>query len=185
MSAAPVTRKAIRHAVAAALLGNTDAGQCVYVSRMRPLSAEKLPAIFVYTLNESARVFTESPRELERTLTLGVEIIARADSGLDDLLDDIAAQVERILSENQYPACAADIVYTGAEITLGREGDNQHGSCVLTYDVTYYTPDVSDGVSGPGVPPENVLTPFETANVKYKVPPFDRVSAEDQVQLPQ
>lgn len=161
-------RKTIRHAIANVLLNNTSAGAHVYASRTRKLSKESLPAILVYTNNEDVEVFNESPREYRRTLTLGIEIAARADDDLDDTLDDIAQEVERILSENQTPGGADTLLLTGATIVLNADGDNQHGGCVLTYDAIYFTLDVSEGVAGPGVPAENVITPFETGGVTWR-----------------
>lgn len=180
------TRKTIRQNIAAVLMGNTAALANVFASRTRKISAASLPAILVYTKQETAEIFNVSPRELKRVLTVGIEIVARTDDGLDDELDDIAAQVERIMSENQTLGdVASEIQYTGADIALTADGDNQHGGCTLAYDVTYYTLDVSEGVAGDGVPAANVLHPFETANIEYKVPPSADVSATDSVSLPQ
>ncbi|WVR18334.1 hypothetical protein y223_00054 [Bordetella phage PY223] len=181
------TRKAIRNAIAAVLMNNTNAGGSVFASRTRKIPASALPAILVYTRQETAEVFNESPRELERTLTVAIEVVARADDDLDDVLDDIGAQIERIISENQTPGGASDILYTGAEITLTDEGNNQHGGCVMTYDATYYTLDVSEGVEGPGVPDANVLRPFETAGVEWRPngATADSPEAKDLTQLPQ
>lgn len=181
------TRKAIRKAVAAVLLNNTAAGPHVYASRTRPLPAKSLPAILVYSNDEAVEIFNESPREYKRTLTLGIEIAARADDTLDDTLDDIAQQVERILSENQMPGGADTLLLNGVAITLSGEGDNQHGSCILTYDAIYFTLDVSEGVAGPGVPAENVLTPFETGGATWRPngATEDSPQAQDEILLEQ
>lgn len=183
------TRKNIRHAIGSALLNNiADVGANVFVSRTRKVPESSLPAILVYTRQETAEEFNTSPRELKRTLTVAIEIAARADDELDDKLDYLAQGVERLMSENQtLEDYASDVVYTGSEITLTGEGDNQHGSCVMTYDVTYYTLDVSEGVAGLGVPDGNVLVPFETAGASWKVPPFaaQQPQAEDEISLPQ
>lgn len=189
-------RKEIRKKIGEILMLNTAAGANVFVSRTRKISASSLPAILVYTRQETAEEFNTAPRELKRTLTVGIEIVARADDELDDTLDDLAQEVERIMSENQLLADddgdpeserCSDIAYTGAEITLTGDGDNQHGACVLSYDVTYYTKDVSEGVAGAGVPSHVVLTPFETAGVEWRVPPFNDTQPEtqDEISLPQ
>lgn len=180
------TRKAIRHAITDVLLGNTDAGANVFPSRILPVWATELPYIAVYTRDETAEIFNESPRELKRVVSVAIEIGGRADESLDDVLDDLAQQVERIMSENQTLGdVASNVLLTRTDIALADEGQQKHGGCVMTYEVTYYTLDVSEGVEGPGVPDANVLTPFETADTQYKVPPFDRVSAEDEISLPQ
>lgn len=179
-------RKQIRHAIADVLRGNTLAGENVFASRTRKISEKLLPAILVYTREESFEVFNASPLEWKRTLTVGIEIVARADEDLDDQLDDIAGEVERIMSENQTLDClASDVAPSRIEIQLTADGDNQHGACILTYDIVYYTFDVSEGEEGPGVPTRNVLHPFQTANVDYKVPPSQDVSATDNIPMPQ
>lgn len=181
-------RKAIRKNIATALMNNTDAEANVFASRTRKISAKSLPAILVYTREETAEVFNESPRELKRVVSVAIEIAARADEDLDDQLDDIAQQVEDIMSEQQtLEDVASDVLLTRTEIQLTADGDNQHGACILTYDVTYYEEDVSQGVEGPGVPAANVLKPFVTAGVEYKVPPFadGQPAAEDKISLPQ
>lgn len=161
-------RKTIRKAVAAVLNGNTSAGANVFASRVRPVSSASLPAILVYANDEEVEVFNASPREYKRTLTLGIEIAARADDGLDDALDDIAQQVERIISENQTAGGASDYYLSGVHIELTGEGNSQHGSCILTYDVEYYTYDVSLGVAGPGVPDENILEDFKRGGTTWR-----------------
>ncbi|MFT4118691.1 phage tail terminator protein [Bradyrhizobium sp.] len=178
-------RKKIRHAVVEALSGNiSEVGSNVFASRVRPISEPKLPAISVYTLSETSQqfdIYTD-----RRTLTVAIHIQAREDDELDDVLDDIAFAVERIMSENQWlGALCSSFDYTGCEIKLTGEGDNQHGGAVMTYDAIYDTEDVSEGLPGPGVPDGNVITPFEIGDTKYKVPPSVEVSAEDQISLPQ
>lgn len=183
-----IIRKAIRYAIANVLKDNTDAGANVFASRTRKIPASALPAILVYTREEASELFNESPRELRRVLSVGIEIAARADDALDDVLDDIAQQVEDILSENQTLGdVASDVLLTRTEIQLTSDGDNQHGACILAYDVTYYTMDVSDGVDGPGVPPENVLRVFERAGVEWRPngATADSPVTKDLIQLPQ
>lgn len=181
-------RKAIRHAIAAVLLNNTAAGAHVYASRTRKIPASSLPAILIYTREESAEIYNASPRELKRVLSVGIEIAARADDDLDDALDDIAQQVERIMSENQTLSdTASDVLLTRTDIALTSEGDNQHGSAILAYDVTYYTLDVSEGVEGPGVPQENVLTPFARGGTEWRPngATADSPETKDLINLPQ
>lgn len=180
------TRKDIRQKVAAALLAaNTGAGVNVFASRATPISAEQLPAILVYTREETVEVFNEAPRELRRLLSLGIEIAAAANEALDDTLDDLAQEVEAVMSEQQTfrdpltgDDTISDAVLERAEITLVGEGDRQHGSCVLTYRVTYFTEDVADA-SG--------LDAFETAHIEHKIAGSTATSPgiADTISLPQ
>ncbi len=176
-------RKLIRAKVKEIMTGNTSVGANVFASRTRQLwPAEELPAIMIYTLAEEVSFFDASPQRLKRDLTLAIQIVARADDELDDTLDDIAQQVESIMSENQYLGdLCGDLLLTSVEMHLSPEGDSQHGSCILAYTVTYYTIDAATG-DDPRF--GNLLVPLDTADVQWKAPPFDRVSAEDTLSLP-
>lgn len=172
-------RKRIRQAIVAALLNKTDAGANVFASRARKVFAHELPAILVYAREESAEVFNDSPRELRRVLSVGIEIAAAANDALDDTLDDIAEQVEATLRENQtLGGIVSDLVLTRAEIQFSGDGEKVHGACVLTYDATYYTYDVASGSD---------LVPFERAHVDWRQSGATADSPEtiDQISLPQ
>jgi hypothetical protein len=185
-------RKEIREKITEILTGNTDAGTQVFKSRTHAVDPSELPAILVYSRDETVEIFNAAPRELKRSLTIGIEIAAKADEDLDDTLDDLSDQVEALISENQTLSdTASDIVLQRVELHLVEEGNQQHGACVMTYLVTYYTMDVSLGVAGDGIPDENVLGNFETANIEYKVyPPVEyppggeQPSTVDTVTLP-
>lgn len=178
------TRKAIRAAFKTALVGNTAAGENVYVSRAVPIWESELPAILIYSREETATIFNESPRELERKLTIAVEIAAKADENLDDTLDDIAEQVSQEMRRGEplnqtLVGLVHDVVYTGAELILTADGDKQqHGACVMTYEVTYYTQEVA---------PDSELDAFETGGAEIKpVPSTPTTPAiELSVELPQ
>lgn len=107
-------RKLIRKAAQTALVGQTDALTRVYRTRFLPHMPDKLPALSVYTLDTNTREGTEEsgPRILEHAVDLIVEIAADAapeesidsDVQVDDTIDDLAAQVERVM---------------GADVTIG------------------------------------------------------------------
>ncbi len=138
-------RKDIRDAVVAALTGQTAAGSKVYPTRVRPLAEGGLPCILVYAGSESVEIYQESPREYERLLTLSVEALAKADDGLDDVLDALALQIEHeLMQDHTLGEICGDVVLKGAELTVAGEGDTLIGSCVLTYEIAYYTYAVAD-----------------------------------------
>lgn len=178
-------RKQIRAAFKQALLGNTDAGQSVFVSRAVPIWETELPAILIYSREEAATVFDEAPRRLQRNLTIVVEIAAKADADLDDTLDDIAQQVEDEMRRGEpvlnqtLGNLVADVIYTGAEMVLTADGDKQqHGACIMTYSVIYYTEEVA---------PESELDDFITATAEIVPKPSTDLTQgiELSVQLPQ
>lgn len=139
-------RQTIRDSVVSILkAGNTTVGDNVFPSRFLPLEKETLPCINVYTKSETADIYQAAPRQHERKLTLSVEINVRAVSGIDDTLDSIAEEVEHVLMQDDTLGdVCGDCVYTGSEVTILENGDAPIGSCVLTYEVTYYTYAVAD-----------------------------------------
>ena len=107
--------KQIRDAVKSKCTSLGTTGTKVYANRLQPLADANLPALRIYTDEEAVVVATiHTPAMQERTLTIVVEGCAKAASGLDDTLDQIAKEVETALaggitvgSATLYPA------YTG------------------------------------------------------------------------
>lgn len=141
----PHPRKQIRDAVVDRLKDRTPVGSRVFGNRVRPLFGEELPAILVYTLAEKSDHRQTAPRELQRILRLGIEIAARADEGLDDLLDEISLRVEEIMSaDDTLSGTAADCSLESTEMAVFRDGDRLVGACRLDYAVVYYTREPAD-----------------------------------------
>lgn len=99
----------------------------------------ELPAINIYTLQETAEIFEVAPRRLKRTLTLAVEVIVQSDDKADDILDQLSLAVENSFAENDTLNCtASDCVMTSTDLIQKPEGDTLTGSAILSFDVTYY-----------------------------------------------
>lgn len=132
-------RKAIREAFVDLLTNETDAEDRVYSNRVRPIWRSKLPAILVFSRNEPASIFAESPREMQRELTLSVEIMADANDSLDNSLDVIAEQVETLLDvDHTLGELCHDVVLESTEMVINRDGDTLYGSCILNYKIIYH-----------------------------------------------
>ncbi len=91
-------RMAIRHAIRDRLLGKTGAGDRVYTTRKRAHWKKRLPALAIYTVEETDPVVLaqgDSP-ELERPLVVAVEVVVDDRDGVpDDQVDVLCAQVEQ------------------------------------------------------------------------------------------
>lgn len=150
-------RKNIRKKVAEILRGNTDAGNRVFPNASVPPWEEELPVILIYPRSESVAKYAEAPREFERDLDLTIEIIAKGpetdedgnppvDSAgnpkkaLEDILDDIADQVEILMAKDEtLQNTADDSILKSTEFEFESAGALPIGSARLTYGVTYYT----------------------------------------------
>lgn len=162
-------RQVIREAVQAALKGaspnyNTSAGARVQETRLGPHKQAELPAVAVYTLDESVDVAASgnSPRELARNLDLAVEGWARASSDVDDSLDALALEIERAMhADPTFGGTVADSMLGATEIGMKLDGDRPMGCVRLVYSVRYYTfaPDAADVT----------LDRFDTADIQYNL----------------
>lgn len=134
-------RAQIRAAVAA-LLGELQAtGRRVYPSRVWSVNDEELPSLSVFTTEEAVTKTTLSrPVRYHRDLTTVIEGHALADEQVDDVLDQIASEVET--------AMAAALVVDGRELStqltsttfeLSGDGETQIGLVRLQYTIGYST----------------------------------------------
>lgn len=137
-------RQTIRHSVRTILAGRTAAGDRVFTTREIPLRRTQLPAITIYSLEESAEVGAggDHVTKLDRSLQLELLIIASLTEAVDDELDAIAEQVESAMRAD--PALGLDGTVFDSALTgtvIGVDDDQGHpiGAMRLTYNVQYCT----------------------------------------------
>lgn len=155
-------RKLIRDAVVAQLTGKTDAELRVYPTRELPLKVAELPAVCIYTLEEtvSPESRSSSPRRLTRSLQLGVEIIVRATEAVDDALDALSLQVEvAIDADPRFGDTCIDSILSSVQIGIDNEGNRPTGRCLMSYAVEYET-------EAPAAADQPALPDFERAHVE-------------------
>ncbi len=137
-------RTTIRNALLAILKGTTPtwataASDNVYTNRVHNLNNTKLPAILINDGSETA-----SPRDLRsalyiRKLTMKIEIKVEATSGYDEDLDDIAKQIEDLISSDRtLSGTASTCQYIGMEPSFDA-GEKVIGILTLTYEIQYIT----------------------------------------------
>jgi len=91
-------RKAIREAAAVVLTGLALTGSRVFQSRQRALTDSELPALRLSTVDSQLADLSLSGNGASQfDLTMSIEIVAKVADNLDDLIDDIAEQVEAAL----------------------------------------------------------------------------------------
>ena len=135
-------RELIRKKAVALLLNKTSAGASVYASRIEPFISndweDQLPAIVVYTQEESGELWTAAPREYRRNVELVVEIHAAGDSTLDDTLDAVARQVEiELLKDDTLGGTVNDLRYSRTRMALRDEGRTLLGGCRISFEAEY------------------------------------------------
>lgn len=134
-------RKQIRDRMASTIsTGATLVSSRVYTTRVYPLTDANLPAITVYTGSEVSNRLNMGLNDLNRSLTVDVDIYVRATSTFDDDVDAIAVQIEEaIAGDFTVNGLAKEAVLTGTEIQFSGDAEQPVGVAKLTYSVRYVT----------------------------------------------
>lgn len=138
-------RTKIRTALATALTGLTTTGPRVYKSRIYPLEQDKLPALLIYSNNESAEATGRCvPRVINKSYLVDVVAVARATADLDDAIDAICEEVEIALATPcvELDAIATtDIALLRTTLEFDGAAEIPVGRARMTYRVDYKSPE--------------------------------------------
>jgi hypothetical protein len=138
----PHVRKLIRDAVATLLTGLPTTDDRVYVGRTRPLMAKHEPALLIYTTEEvSARPMEGNPADVGRDLQLLIDGRVSEGSVPDDLLDQIAYEVEGELRDNDLDGLVFDIQLVRTMSDVKADGEQHIGGIRMEFRVRYWDPD--------------------------------------------
>lgn len=89
----------IRNAVVTALTGLATTGSHVFANRLYPLADADLPGLRIFTDQDSVEAGTiHTPHTQSHELTLVVECVAKANTALDDTVDEMQLEVEEALA---------------------------------------------------------------------------------------
>jgi hypothetical protein len=139
-------RKQIRDYLAGHLAGLPTTGDRVHVGRTRALAKDHPPTLLIYMRSEtSSRVVNGAPPKQERKCTLFVEGRTSTAGVPDDLLDQIALEVEgRVASLISYivpvrffDGLAQNVQLVGTELMAEADSQKHIGGVRLEYSVTY------------------------------------------------
>ena len=134
-------RQQIRDRVATLVTGLPTTGASVYKMRRYALDDAKLPAICVYTTDESSSLITIGSRTLRRVINVVVDIIIKGSStAVSDSLDTICVSAEEAMAADfTLNGLAKSLVLTSSEIDVNVEGEKSIASARLVYAVEYVT----------------------------------------------
>lgn len=132
-------RQQIREAAATLLAGILPT---IYTSRVYP--ALNLPNISVYANRETVETELDhgpgSQKRYSRLLELEITITAEAVTGVDDLIDDYAAQVEAALAGDiTLGGLCEDSRLMGSSFDLDGEAEKPLGLLRIIYEIWYRT----------------------------------------------
>ena len=134
-------RKQIRDRIASTLTSSVSlVSSRVFASRVYPLTKAKLPAITVYTGSEVSNRLNMGVSDLNRSLSVEVDIYVRATNTFDDDVDAIAVQVEAaIAADFTVNSLAKEAVLSGTDIQFSGDAEQPIGVTKLRFTVRYVT----------------------------------------------
>jgi hypothetical protein len=132
-------RTQIRDMVAAVLMSHTSAGDHVYEARVYALDDMKLPALLVYTKQDTVVSRSISlPRTQQRELVVTVEAYVKSRGNIDDVTDALALEVEqRIAADPTLGGLVKDITLTSTDMQFSDDGERPVAVAVLTFTTLY------------------------------------------------
>ena len=134
-------RKAIREHVVTTITSLSTTGSNVYETRYFPLQTGNLPALIVYTLDETVEDYTlgQNTRTQFRALNLIIEAHCRGTANIDDTLDTIAEEVEEaMVTDISRGGNAKDTKLVSTEVDFDT-ASQKTGLMRLTYLISYST----------------------------------------------
>lgn len=141
----PHARKQIRLGVAALLAGLPTTGRNVYPSRVYSLDDTELPSVSVFTIDVGhdeivSKITLGTPARFHRVCPLIIEGHAQVDQNVDDVLDQIALEVEVAMSAQLVIGTRTLFgqLQTTSKELIG-DSESQIGIVRLLYTIPYVT----------------------------------------------
>ena len=142
-------RQQIRERAGTVLTGLTTTGSNVFETRIYPLENTNLPALVIYTKNETSEPLVISTNRLmSRELELIVEVYVKQTSNFDDQVDKICKEVEVAISaDTTLNGLAKDCFLQSTEIEYNTEGEQPLSYAVLTFLTNYYVQETAPDIA--------------------------------------
>lgn len=132
-------RTQIRKCITTLLKGNTIAGNNVYEARVYPLNDPKLPALLIYTKQETVGEQSMSrPRTQQRELFVTVEAYVKARGNVDEDTDNLAMEIEQLIAADPtLGGLVKDTALDTTETQFSDDGEKPVAVAILTFSVLY------------------------------------------------
>ena len=134
-------RKLIRDDIETTLTGLATTGANVYQTRVYPIAEDRLPGLAIYTSSEATDYATITPPRTQlRTLSVSVDVYAKAVTAYDDLLDAACVEIEEALyTDRTRGGNAKDTRIIAFDSDFSGDGDQPVARATLTVEVDYVT----------------------------------------------
>lgn len=142
-------RQQIREKVGTVLTGLTTTGSNVFETRVYPLENTNLPALAIYTKNETSEPeVISSNRSMARMLEVVVEIYVKQTTNFDDEIDKISKEVEiAIAADTTLNSLCKDIFLQSTDIEYNTEGEKPLSYASLLFITNYYVKEQAPDVA--------------------------------------
>jgi len=132
-------RQAIRERIAELCTGLDTTGSNVFQSQYYALNVTSLPCVVVWTTDEASEPLNVA-RQMQRTLDVVVQGEVKQSENADDVLDDIAAEVEAAINADpKLDGLANRIFLRETSIAQSTEGEDRVGTVRMVWQVEYMT----------------------------------------------
>ena len=134
-------RQQIRDRIATILTGLPTTGNNVYKMRRYALDDSKLPAILVYTMDESSALITIGNRTVRRVINVAVHILCTGSSTtIQDTIDGLCVNVEEAVGNDyQLNGLAKSCILVSTEVDIVTDGERPISSARLVFACEYIT----------------------------------------------
>lgn len=132
-------RQTIRQAIVTRLTGLTTTGSNVFTSRVYALPQVALPALCIYTKDESSEYISMTrPRKIERNLNLTVEIYVAANQNTDNTIDKICDEIEsEIYNDVTIAGNAKDVIVSTVDVDFDGDGEVPVARATMNLTIIY------------------------------------------------
>lgn len=134
-------RQQIRDRIATLAAAIPGFSTSVYKMRKHALDDAKLPAILIYTTDESSTLATSGVRTLRRVINVSVEVLAKGTSaGISDTIDGFCVSLEEaIAADFTLNGLVKSCILTSTETDVNIDGESAVASARLVYSAEYVT----------------------------------------------
>jgi len=135
-------RQQIRNAVTAQVKKVPDLANSTYESRVYQLSKDDLPAALIFTESEVVEPATKQNRPgiQRRHVETVVYVFARADTNIENALDDLSEKVEnKILEDQTFGGIAERTTLDNTSLLIGGDPDAPTGAVRMSFATTVLT----------------------------------------------
>jgi hypothetical protein len=174
-------KRKIKIAVRDLLKNKTEAKENVKISSTPPTQIEELPAIRIFSTNESVSRFNEAPKNYKRNVNVAIECLdtGNDDDQLDMRLEILGEQVETLMElDETLGKLVNKLELTGVAYQYEADAQSPVGSIILTFNIEFFS----------YAQRETVLDDYLSTGVKWEIGHHNSSSdgvkdAEDRLQM--